>query len=72
MNLIILADNQATFRAGIAKVLTGEAEFRVAAQFSYPTRMISAVDIYRPLDCGLRVCPQAEFNRLDDPGQGRR
>ena len=32
MNKIILADNQAIFRAGIAKVLASEEDFRVAAQ----------------------------------------
>jgi DNA-binding NarL/FixJ family response regulator len=47
MNKIILGDNQAIFRAGIAKVLVGEEDFRVAAQCSDMARMILAVDTYR-------------------------
>ncbi|HEX6770641.1 MAG TPA: response regulator transcription factor [Acidobacteriaceae bacterium] len=47
MNKIILGDNQAIFRAGIAKVLASEEDFRVAAQCSDMARMILAVDTYR-------------------------
>jgi DNA-binding NarL/FixJ family response regulator len=47
MNKIILGDNQAIFRAGIAKVLASEEDFRVAAQCSDMTRMVLAVDTYR-------------------------
>jgi DNA-binding NarL/FixJ family response regulator len=46
MNKIILGDNQAIFRAGIAKVLASEEDFRVAAQCSDMARMVLAVDTY--------------------------
>jgi DNA-binding NarL/FixJ family response regulator len=47
MNKIILGDNQAIFRAGIAKVLASEEDFRVAAQCGDLARLILAVDTYR-------------------------
>ena len=47
MNKVILGDNQAIFRAGIAKVLASEEDFRVVAQCSDMARMILAVDTYR-------------------------
>ena len=40
MNKIILADNQAIFRAGIAKVLASEEDFRVAAQCADLERLL--------------------------------
>ena len=47
MNKIILGDNQAIFRAGIAKVLASEEDFRVAAQCGDLPRLILAVETYR-------------------------
>jgi DNA-binding NarL/FixJ family response regulator len=47
MNKIILGDNQAIFRAGIAKVLASEAEFRVVAQCGDLARLILAVATHR-------------------------
>src|ERR1700733_7162024 len=47
MNKIILADNQAIFRAGIAKILASEEDFRVAAQCADFERLILSVDAYR-------------------------
>jgi DNA-binding NarL/FixJ family response regulator len=47
MNKIILADNQAIFRAGIAKVLASEEDFRVAAQCADLERLVLSVDAYR-------------------------
>ena len=47
MNKIILGDNQAIFRAGIAKVLASEEDFRVAAQCGDLARMLLAVETYR-------------------------
>src|ERR1700726_1654854 len=47
MNKIILADNQAIFRAGIAKVLASEEDFRVAAQCADLERLLLCVDSYR-------------------------
>ena len=47
MNKIILADNQAIFRASIAKVLASEEDFRVAAQCADLERLLLSVDAYR-------------------------
>jgi DNA-binding NarL/FixJ family response regulator len=47
MKKIILADNQAIFRAGIAKVLASEEDFRVAAQCAGLERLILSVNAYR-------------------------
>jgi DNA-binding NarL/FixJ family response regulator len=47
MNKIILGDNQAIFRAGIAKVLASEQEFRLVAQCSDMARTILAVESHR-------------------------
>jgi DNA-binding NarL/FixJ family response regulator len=46
MKKIILADNQAIFRAGIAKVLASEEDFRVAAQCAGLERLILSVYAY--------------------------
>jgi DNA-binding NarL/FixJ family response regulator len=47
MNKIILADDQAIFRTGIAKVLASEEDFRVAAQCTDLERLLLCVDAYR-------------------------
>jgi DNA-binding NarL/FixJ family response regulator len=47
MNNIILGDNQAIFRAGIAKVLSSEQYLRIVAQCGDFARMILAVETYR-------------------------
>src|ERR1700744_4259651 len=47
MNKISLADNQAIFRPGIAKVLASEEDFRVAAQCADLERLLLSVDAYR-------------------------
>jgi DNA-binding NarL/FixJ family response regulator len=47
MKKIILADDQAIFRAGIAKVLASEEDFRVAAQCGDLERLMLSVDAYR-------------------------
>src|SRR5580704_11687109 len=47
MNKIILADNEAVFRAGIAKVLASEVDFRIAAQCADLERLLLSVDAYR-------------------------
>src|SRR5256712_9879940 len=41
---LILADNQAIFRAGIAKVLAVEDEMRIVAQAQTPEQMFMALD----------------------------
>jgi DNA-binding NarL/FixJ family response regulator len=47
MKKLILADDQAIFRAGIAKVLASEEDFRVAAQCGDLERLMLSVDAYR-------------------------
>jgi DNA-binding NarL/FixJ family response regulator len=44
---LILADNQAIFRAGIAKVLAVEDEMRIVAQAQTPEQMMMALDKFR-------------------------
>jgi DNA-binding NarL/FixJ family response regulator len=47
MNRIILADNQAIFRAGAARVLALEDDMRIVAQCEDLTRLSHALDAYR-------------------------
>ena len=46
MNKIILADSQAIFRAGTAKVLASDDDFRIIAQCSDTERMMHAVTTF--------------------------
>jgi DNA-binding NarL/FixJ family response regulator len=46
MNRIILADNQAIFRAGAARVLALEDDMRIVAQCEDPARLLHALDAY--------------------------
>jgi DNA-binding NarL/FixJ family response regulator len=46
MNRIILADNQAIFRAGAARVLAMEDDVRIVAQCDELTRLLSALDAH--------------------------
>jgi DNA-binding NarL/FixJ family response regulator len=47
MNKIILADNQAIFRAGTAKVLAMEDDFRIIAQCGETERIFPTLDTFR-------------------------
>jgi DNA-binding NarL/FixJ family response regulator len=47
MNRIILADNQAIFRAGAARVLALEEDMRIVAQCEDLMRLLSAIEAYR-------------------------
>jgi DNA-binding NarL/FixJ family response regulator len=47
MNRIILADNQAIFRAGAARVLAMEDDMRIVAQCDDFTRLSAAIDTWR-------------------------
>jgi len=47
MNRIILADNQAIFRAGAARVLAMEDDMRIVAQCDDLTRLSHAIDAHR-------------------------
>src|ERR1035437_4583854 len=46
MNKIILADSQAIFRAGTAKVLATDDELRIIAQCAYLERMLHAITTF--------------------------
>jgi DNA-binding NarL/FixJ family response regulator len=50
---LILGDNQAIFRAGIAKVLAVEDDMRIVAQAQSPEQMIMALDKFR---AALLIC----------------
>lgn len=47
MNKIILADNQAIFRAGTAKILAIEDDFRIIAQCGDPGRLFQVMETFR-------------------------
>ncbi len=47
MNKLILADNQAIFRAGTAKILAMEDDFRIIAQCSDAERLYPALETFR-------------------------
>jgi DNA-binding NarL/FixJ family response regulator len=47
MNKLILADNQAIFRAGTAKILAMEDDFRIIAQCADADRLLPAIDTFR-------------------------
>jgi DNA-binding NarL/FixJ family response regulator len=47
MNKVILADNQAIFRAGTAKILAMEDDFRIIAQCPDIDRLTQALDAFR-------------------------
>jgi DNA-binding NarL/FixJ family response regulator len=47
MNKLILADNQAIFRAGTAKILAMEDDFRIIAQCAEVDRLFPALDTFR-------------------------
>jgi DNA-binding NarL/FixJ family response regulator len=47
MNKIILADNQAIFRAGTAKILAIEDDFRIIAQCGDPARLFVTMETFR-------------------------
>ena len=51
MNKIILADSQAIFRAGTAKVLAMDEDLRIIAQCTDLERMYHAITTFPQLDC---------------------
>jgi len=57
---IILADNQAIFRAGMAKVLAVEDDLRVVAQAQTPEQMFMALEKFRAalLICAANFVPE--------------
>ena len=47
MNRLILADNQAIFRSGAARVLAIEDDMRIVAQCEDPTKLLAAIEQFR-------------------------
>ncbi len=61
---IILADNQAIFRAGAAKVLAVEDEFRIVAQCETAERMTAAVESFRAAILVFSSALRADVHKL--------
>ncbi|HEX4006609.1 MAG TPA: response regulator transcription factor [Acidobacteriaceae bacterium] len=68
MNKLILADNQAIFRAGTAKILAMEDDFRIIAQCSEAERLFPALDTFRGailvFASSLKLDPQVLLPRV--------
>ncbi len=64
MNKIILADSQAIFRAGTAKVLAVDENFRVIAQCSDSERMMHAITTFPGAIVVFASALKPEFSRL--------
>jgi len=60
---LILGDNQAIFRAGIAKVLAVEEDMRIVAQAQTPEQMMMALDKFR---ASVLICSAAFPPKLDE------
>jgi len=61
---LILADNQAIFRAGIAKVLAVEDEMRIVAQAQTPEQMFMAIDKFKAAVLIMAAGFVADFNSV--------
>ena len=61
---LILADNQAIFRAGIAKVLAVEDEMRIVAQAQTPEQMFMALDKFRAAVLVIAGGFHSDFNAI--------
>jgi len=68
MNKLILADNQAIFRAGTAKILAMEDDFRIIAQCAEVERLLAALDTFRGailiFASSLKLDPQTVLPRV--------
>ena len=68
MNKLILADNQAIYRAGTAKILAMEDDFRIIAQCAEADRLYPALDTFRGaivlFASALKLDPQALLPRV--------
>ena len=68
MNKLILADNQAIYRAGTAKILAMEDDFRIIAQCAEADRLYPALDTFRGaivlFASTLKLDPQALLPRV--------
>jgi DNA-binding NarL/FixJ family response regulator len=61
---LILADNQAIFRAGIAKVLAVEDEMRIVAQAQTAEQMFMALDKFRAAVLVIAGGFHSDFNSV--------
>jgi DNA-binding NarL/FixJ family response regulator len=72
MNRLILADNQAIFRAGAARVLALEDDMRIAAQCEDAEKLFAAIDALRGsvlvVSSSLRLDPQDLLARVRSAG----
>ena len=72
MNKLILADNQAIYRAGTAKILAMEDDFRIIAQCAEADRLYPALDTFRGailvFASALKLDPQALVPRVAAAG----
>lgn len=72
MNKLILADNQAIFRAGTAKILAMEDDFRIIAQCAEAERLLPAIDTFRGsiviFASALKLDPQTLIPRIAAAG----
>ncbi len=66
MHKIILADNQAIFRAGTAKVLAMEDDFRIIAQCPDIDRLFHALDTFRGATLLVASAMKPDLTRLAD------
>ncbi|HTX41848.1 MAG TPA: response regulator transcription factor [Acidobacteriaceae bacterium] len=68
MNKLILADNQAIFRAGTAKILAMEDDFRIIAQCAEAERLYGALETFRGailiFASALKLDPQVLLPRV--------
>ena len=62
MNKIILADSQAIFRAGTAKVLAMDEDLRIIAQCTDLERMYHAITTFPGVDCAVCRVAAARFS----------
>jgi len=72
MNKLILADNQAIFRAGTAKILAMEDDFRIIAQCAEVERLYPALETFRGailvFASSLKIDPQSLIPRVAAAG----
>lgn len=72
MNKLVIADNQAIFRAGAAKILAIEDDFRIIAQCAEAERLFPALDTFRGaillFASSLKLDPQTLIPRVLSAG----
>jgi len=72
MNKLILADNQAIYRAGTAKILAMEDDFRIIAQCAEADRLFPAIETFRGailvFASSLKLDPQTLVPRVAAAG----